>query len=741
MLRTGMSALAAGLLVLRFLPALPPGWLWALLLLVGLACLPLRRYLPALFLLGLCWATLSAHWALEARLPVELDGRTLWLEGQVVGLPERSGETLYFQLEDARSRRAELPGRLRLTWRGGPEIRAGEHWRLAVALKRPRGLVNPRGFDYEAWLLAQRIGASGTVKSGRRLASPDIASDWRDGLRQRIRHVDAYGREGALAALVVGDASGLSTADWRLLQDTGTIHLMVISGQHVALFAGLVYGLVAWLARHGWWPRPLPWLPWACAMAFAAALGYGWLAGFEVPVQRACAMVAVVLLWRLRFRHLGLWLPLLLVLDGVLLFEPLASLQPGFWLSFGAVAILALVFSGRLGAWSWGKTLWRAQWTIALGLLPLLLALDLPVSFSAPLANLIAEPLIGLLVVPLALLGTLLLPVPVLGEGLLQVAGALLAALFWLLGEIAAMVPAWLPATVPFWAWLLAGLGVLVILLPAGLPLRALGLAMLLPLGFPSQEQTPFGRAEVCLLDVGQGLAVLLRTREHALLYDAGPRTDNFDLGERAVLPSLRSLGVARLDRLLLSHADSDHAGGALAIKRGLPLGEVVAGEAALLPAALAARPCLSQDWEWDGVHFTTWRWRAAQNGNQASCVLLVEAGGERLLLTGDLDVAAERALLDDHPDWRADWLLAPHHGSRSSSSQLLLEALMPRAVLISRSWRNAFGHPHPEVVARYRRLAASIYDTARQGALQFRLGDWGRARGLREESRFWREK
>lgn len=741
MLRTGMLALAAGLLVLRFLPALPPWWLWSLLLLGGGGCLALRRYRPALFLLGLGWACLSAHWALEGRLPAELDGRTLWLEGQVVGLPERVDGTLRFQVEGALSRRAELPRRLRLAWHAGPEVRAGERWRLAVALKRPRGLVNPQGFDAEAWLLARRIGATGTVKAGERLGSPDTADGWRGGLRQRLQQVDAHGRAGAIAALVMGDASGLSAADWHLLQDTGTVHLMVISGQHVALLAGLVYGLVALLARHALWPRRLPWLPWACALALVAALGYGWLAGFGVPVQRACVMVAVVLLWRLRFRHLGFWLPLLLALVGVLLLEPLASLQPGFWLSFGAVAILALAFGGRLGAWSWRQTLWRAQWTSALGLLPLLLVLGLPISLSGPLANLIAVPWVSLAVVPLALLGTLLLPLPVLGEGLLWMAGALLAALFWLLGEIAGAVPAWLPHDVPFWAWLLATLGTVLILLPAGVPLRALGLALLLPLAFPPGVRIPPGRADVWVLDVGQGLAVLLRTRGHVLLYDAGPRFGDFDLGERVVLPSLRALGISRLDALLLSHADGDHAGGALAVQRGLAPGEVVAGEVQALPALLAAQPCTSRDWHWDDVRFATWQWASARDGNQASCVLLVEAGGERLLLTGDIDAAAERALLDSHPEWRADWLLAPHHGSRSSSSRALLEALAPRTVLISRSWNNAFGHPHPEAVARYRNLPAALHDTARQGALQFRLGDWGRAQGLREEPRFWREK
>jgi len=740
-MRIGIVALAAGLLTLRFLPALPPTWVLLVLPLVGLMLLPFRSYPLAFFLFGLTWACTSAQWALDDRLRPQLDDQTLWLEGRVVGLPEHREGVVRFQLAAAESRRAQLPALLRLAWYGGPQLRAGERWRLAVRLKRPHGLVNPQSFDYEAWLLAQRIGAGGTVKSGELLTPAQGLSAWRDAVRQRLLRVEANGREGSLAALVLGDDSGLSAADWRLLQDTGTVHLLVISGQHIALLAALVYGLVAGLARLGLWPRALPWLPWACGLAFAGALGYGLLAGFEVPVRRACVMVAVVLLWRLRFRHLGVWLPLLLALNAVLLAEPLASLQAGFWLSFGAVAILALVFSGRLGAWPWWRTWGRAQWTMAIGLLPLLLALGLPISASGPLANLLAVPWVSLAVVPLALLGTLLLPVPWLGEALLWLAGGLLEALFLVLAQIAAWLPAWLPAAVPLWAWLLGALGTLLLLLPAGVPLRALGLALLLPLFFPPVDTPPEGRAEVWLLDVGQGLSLLLRTREHALLYDAGPRYDDFDLGERVVLPSLRKLGVRQLDLLLLSHADSDHAGGALAVQRGMPISRVLSGEAQALPAELAAEPCGDEAWEWDGVRFSTWRWAQAQEGNQASCVLLVEANGERLLLTGDIDSQAEHALIGSGFDPHADWLLAPHHGSRSSSSLAFLQAVAPRAVLIARGQHNPFGHPHPTVMARYRALALTIHDVVESGALRFLLGARVPAQGLREQARFWREK
>ncbi|WP_043310051.1 DNA internalization-related competence protein ComEC/Rec2 [Pseudomonas sp. ML96] len=741
-MRTGMLALAAGLACLPFLPQLPATWQLLALLPIALMLLPWRSYPVAFFLLGFAWACASAQLALDDRLSVDLDGRTLWLEGQVAGLAEMGEGVVRFQLEEASTRAHRLPQRMRLAWYDGPPLQAGERWRLAVKLKRPRGLVNPQGFDYEAWLLAQRIGATGTVKQGERLGAANGPAAWRDQLRQRLLSVEAHGRAGGLAALVLGDDSGLSRADWKVLQDTGTVHLLVISGQHVAMLAALLYGLVAGAFRLGLWPRALPWLPWACGLAFAGALGYGLLAGFEVPVRRACVMVALVLLWRLRFRHLGLWWPLLLAFVLVLLVEPLASLQAGFWLSFGAVAVLAWVFGGRLGAWSWWRVWWRAQWTLALGLLPLFFALGLPLSLSGPLANLLAVPWVSLLVVPLALLGTLFLPVPWLGEAILWLAGGLLELLFLALAWIAALLPAWLPTAVPLWCWLLGSLGVLLCLAPSGVPARALGLVLVLALFLPPREQIEPGQAEVWQLDVGQGLAVLVRTREHALLYDAGPRFGDFDLGERVVLPSLRQLGVGRLDLMLLSHADSDHSGGAGAMARGMPVGRVLSGEAAELPAQLQAQPCVDgASWDWDGVRFTTWRWSQAEQGNQASCLLKVQAVGESLLLTGDIDARTERALLELGPELRADWLQVPHHGSRSSSSGVFLDAVQPHAALLSRGWHNPFGHPHPGVLARYQARGIALHDSAEQGALRLLLGTGEGVVGWRQRARFWREK
>ena len=738
-MRTGMMALAVGLLAPMFLPALPPVGLMLVLPVVGLMLLPFRSYPLAFWLFGFTWACVSAQWALNDRLPAHLDGETRWLEGRVVGLPQNAVGVARFELADAHSRHEKLPSLLRLAWYAGPPVNSGERWRLAVKLKRPVGLLNPDAFDHEAWLLAQRVGATGTIKDGQRLSEARWA--WRDSIRQRLLAVDAQGRAGALAALVLGDGSGLSREDWQILQDTGTVHLLVISGQHIGLLAAVMYLLVAGLARFGLWPLRWPWLPWACGLAFAAALGYALLAGFDVPVQRACVMVGLVLLWRLRFRHLGAWWPLLLAFNGVLLLEPLASLRPGLWLSFAAVAVLIFTFGGRLGAWRWWHAWTRAQWLIAIGLCPVLLALNLPISLSGPLANLLAVPWISLVVLPPALLGTVLLPVPYVGEGLLWLAGGLIDWLFRALALIAGQWPAWIAPSIPFWVWILGSLGAVLLLLPRGVPLRPLGWPLLLILVVPPRERLDEGLADVWQLDVGQGLAILVRTRHHTLLYDAGPRFGDFDLGERVVLPALRKLSVDNLDVMLLSHADADHAGGALAIARGMKVVRVLSGDPPGLPAELSAEACESgEQWQWDGVRFQLWMWADARDSNQRSCVLQIEANGERLLLTGDIDVHAERVLLGSPLAVPTQWLQSPHHGSRSSSSMAMLNALKPEAVLISRGHGNSFGHPHPTVLARYRKQGLRIYDSAEQGAIHLQLGRFQAPWTMRQQRRFWRD-
>jgi competence protein ComEC len=327
------------------------------------------------------------------------------------------------------------------------------------------------------------------------------------------------------------------------------------------------------------------------------------------------------------------------------------------------------------------------------------------------------------------------------GESILWLAGFFMEGLFRFLALAADGLPAWSGPAVPAWVWPLSLLGGVLLLLPNGVLMRLLGWPMLLLCAFPPQKNVPEGQVQVQQLDVGQGLAILLRTRDHTLLYDAGPRFGDFDLGQRVVIPAIRRAGTARLDLMLLSHADADHAGGASAVFQAMPVDNVLGGDIQRMPVDLPVQACRNGDtWRWNEVQFSTWIWDGATEGNQASCVLKVEASGERLLLTGDIDVDAERAMIEDGFAHNAEWLQSPHHGSRSSSSARFLRAVAPRGVLISRGRNNAFGHPHPLVMARYKGLGIASYDSADLGAITLQLGAFGEPEAERSRRRFWRD-
>lgn len=747
-MQLSMLGLIAGMLSLRLLPTLPNFFCLLMLLFAAVLLLLCRRFPLAAYCIGLCWACLSAQSALDDQLVDDLDGRTLWIEGRVVGLPEWpqvSGQpvTVRFELKNASSRRAVLPKRIRLTWRSPEQsVRAGERWRLAVRLKQPDAVLNPHGFDYQAWLLSKRIGATGSVKAGHRLATGEGIDHWREKLRSQLQAVAPISQQAVMTALLLGDSSGLSDQQWQLLQNTGTVHLMVISGQHISLIAAMAYAVVALLQRLGCWPARWLWLPVACGLSILAALLYGTWAGFAVPVQRACIMVITALLWRCWFQHLSGWTAFLVALSLVLLYEPLVVLQAGFWLSFAAVGALILAFSGRLGAWRWWQVLTRTQWVAAMGLLPFLLALSLPVSALGPLANLFAVPWLSLFVLPFTLLAAALLPWPALSAALFSLAGWFLDVMFMALQWLAQSQTVYSGAAVGGWALVLALLVVLGLLLPRPIiPLLAI-----ISFGLPLLRTEPLrvepGQAQVWLLDVGQGLAVSIKTAKHSLLYDAGPMSAGFDAGERIVVPFLQGQGLTQLDVLLVSHADADHAGGAVAVLKAMQVQEVVSGQPlAQLAKDATVEPCTEKQWQWDGVWFWRWQWEQANDSNQRSCVLLIDAQGERLLLTGDLDAAGEAALIAAWPWLKADWLVVGHHGSRTSSSRTFLQVISAQYALISRAKHNNYGHPHPQVLANLQQAQVQVYDTALDKAVQIRLGSYQEPWTMVMQSRFWRQK
>jgi competence protein ComEC len=684
-----------------------------------------------------CWWHAAERLALE--LPAELAGGDLLVQGVVQGLPEGGASQrlrFRFQLERYRVhdgwRELRLPARI--SWyRDAPELRPGERWQLSLRLKKPRGLANPAGFDYERWLFAHGIRATGYVRGGgdnRRL--PGEPAGWitraRGYLAERIvTGAGSADSAGLLAALGVGERSGMDAAQWEVLRNTGTSHLMAISGLHVGLVATLVFVAV----RRGWgrwgdaqrWPAPAV----AAASAMVAALVYALLAGFQVPAQRALIMVwlwMLSLLWSGKPDPWGVWGAALWV---VLLLNPLSVLMAGFWLSFGAVAWILYLGLGRYGRVSRWRRVLGLQMALVLGLTPLMWLWFHQVSVIAPLANLVAIPWISLLVVPTLLLALVALPlVAPLGELLLRVAEQLLGVLWWWLEWLASFPAVLVPLPLlPAQVVALFAVGLLCVLAPKGLPLRLVGLSLMLPAVALQPGRANQGDLWLTLLDVGQGLAAVLETRGHVLVYDAGPAFANgLDSGETVVVPYLQQRGYRRVDRLLISHADNDHLGGGEAVFRRLDVQQVQSGEPGAITWARSTRCRAGQQWEWDGVRFEYLAPLRSGSGNNASCVLRIEtADGRTVLLPGDIERRVENHLVGSQSQrLAAQVLVAPHHGSRTSSTPGFVQAVDPDIVLFAVGYRNRFGLPRPAVLQRYLRGGATVLDTAQSGAIQLRL-------------------
>lgn len=758
-LATSALAFASGAGVLFLLPSLPP--LWLPVLLVAMLFALARRLAPlrplAFATIGFLWAQVHVCQVLCAPFPERFSGQNLELTGWIAGLPGETGEAsrFLFKVEVAHSdgRDTGFDGLVRLNWyRGAPKLLAGERWRLTARLKPPHGFANPGGFDYERWLFQQGIKATGYVRGSAENLRLDVGPGgyvidrWRQRLRERIAEVlGGSTGEGLVRALVLGDRSGLDPGQWEVLTRTGTNHLIAISGLHVGIVAGFVFFLFRW----GWsrsarlslfFPAPRA----AAVAALSAAVAYSALAGFSVSTQRALIMLAVVLGAILAARTIRPGSGIALALLGVLVVDPLALLSYGFWLSFGAVAALLFALGQRVaagGLWSkWGQ----AQWAVALGLLPLLFLLFGRASLIAPLVNLIAVPLFSLALLPAVLVSSLVGLIP--GFGLpLELSATALEWSFRALEAVSDL--SWAAAFVcarPTWVWAAAFAGAVLLLAPRGFPGRWLGLFLLAPLSLAHPPMPGAGEAQFTLLDVGQGLAAVVRTRNHALVYDTGPRyPSGFNTGSAVVLPYLRHAGVANIDVLVLSHGDRDHAGGFAGLDGKFPVGRILGGEPGEIPGT-TAMPCLAGDgWIWDGVEFEfLYPVSAGREGNDSSCVLRVSTHGASVLLPGDVDKGVEAELLAAKPErLRGTILVAAHHGSDTSTGNAFLDAVSPRYVLYSVGYGNRFGFPAEAVRERVAAKGGVQLDTASGGAIEFRLGSTG-VDGprlfRREEARLW---
>ena len=752
----------AGVAVLENEPVLPDAmWCASLPVLVPLMFLRVRAGPLLALAAGYVWAAFVAHVQMGAWGSVVVEGRDIEVSGTVRGLPDADSRRTRFDFLVRDSAHAPLAGaRLRLSWYGADAApTAGSVWRLTVRLRRPRGWRNPGGSDYEGRLFANRIAATGYVRAGEVVGSAPLLSlarlDMvRAGLAGWIRSVlDGYGSEGLVRALAIGDRSGVSEDRWRTLRVTGIAHLMAISGLHIGMAAGSAY----WLALRAWTlvPRasllvPAPQVAGLAAML--AALGYALLAGLALPTQRALLMLGVVFASRLARRCVPHSHSLALALIAVLVVDPHSVRSPGFWLSFVAVAAILTALatrpaanphavSGRL------RIVATVQVAVTAGLVPVTLVVFAEQSVVSPLVNALVIPLVGIVIVPVILLGLLAGAVhPPVGAAMLAAAAQVLDTM-WPSIEWVAAHSVMLRAQGEIGGWQLAAavVGVLIVLAPRGLAPRWLGLVWMLPMLAMRPAPLDPGAYRMTVLDVGHGLSVVVETARHVLVYDTGPRLGTrLDAAAIAVLPYLALRGRDRVDRVVLSHGDADHVGGYRRLAGAIPIGATVANG-----AAGGHEPDLActagTRWDWDGVSFEVLYPFRERTGfdNAHSCVVRIEGSGGSVLLTGDIESDGERLLvIRSGPRLAVDVLMAPHHGSTTSSTLPFIEAAAPSIGIFSASEHGRFRLPHPDVVSRYVGAGIATFSTSRCGAItvEFRAGGVPRVTRVERDAgrRYW---
>jgi len=744
-----MMALAAGIACVSLFPALPPLSLTAcLLLLVLWGCCYYRCQAfscLACLVIGLTYAIFWGHLLLASLLPVSLESKPISLTGEVTGLPES------YQRYGQRIQRFEFVvmtvdcfkqpvcpkqlRKLRLTHYGHEDFSPGQRWQLTVKLKRPYGFSNPAGFDYQTWLIQRGISAVGYVDSKPQPQLIDETAWQLDKWRLRFKQwLEGAGtllqNRNLIQALLLADRSDLSSKDWQLFAETGTSHLMVISGLHIGLVAGFVFWcgwFLAVVARSNYPER------WAAVIAMLAATCYAALSGFSLPTQRALVMVVIVMLSIGLQRQLQVGHSLLLALVVCLVVDPLAPASASFWLSFIAVAVILLSQVGRLPAPTRWRQVIKVQWVVFVGLIPILGLWLGQISLVGPLCNLIAVPLFGLVVIPGLFLTVLLssLQIPLATHLWSWVDGVLSLFLIFLEVVVSHFSLASFPLVgVSYVTLLLAVFGILILMMPKGVPLRLMGILMLLPLLFGRTKTIEQEDVQVTVLDVGQGLSVLVETAKHQLVYDLGPIfSQDFSAVSGVLLPTLQAKGIDNLERVVISHRDTDHSGDWRLLLDKLSVERWDTGDMGFLPARVQAEYCQQgESWRWDGVLFEYLypidrTHLADDNSNNDSCVLRITAAGQRFLLTGDIERSVELALVKYYgASLASDVLLAPHHGSLTSSSWAFVRAVRPQHVVYTVGYRNRFGHPKAEVMERYQLQNSQWHRTDQQGAIVFRV-------------------
>ncbi len=694
-------------------------------------------------ILGFIWTLWRVDMILAQKLPKSIEKQEIKISGMIINLPQSNHYGWRFDFAPKPIANWQNPGIIRLSWYGKPPqaLRPGQLWQLTVRLKSARGLINPSGFDYSKYLFINRIVATGYVRSkgDSRLLSQASAFNI-DNLRYRLAEkiktaLDNQASTAMIIALAIGDKHGITPEQIDILQKTGTIHLMAISGLHIGFIAWLAF----WIAHRFyknqaailWFPAPR----FAALFSLIAAFSYALLAGLSLPTQRALIMVAVVAFSIVFARRTAISVILALALFLVLLWDPLAVLSAGLWLSFGAVAVIFYALNSRRESQhqsslsKWGLDTFKTQWAVSLGLFPILLANFGYIPLNSPLANFIAIPWVSFVVVPLTLLGTALISIfPTVGSICLNIAANTLDSLWVSLNYLANFEwNLWQQHIPPTWTIVTALIGIAILLLPRGFPARWLGIIWILPIFLILPNHPKPGEVWFTLLDVGQGLAAVVRTQNYVLVYDTGPKfRSGFNTGKAVVIPFLQAQGIQEIDKLVISHGDNDHSGGAESILKQLTVNQVLTSVPERFQKNNSLLCQAGQYWRWDKVDFEILhpsnRSKFLKKNNR-SCVLKITTQGGSILLPGDIEKNVEYQLISKYPQaLKSAILIVPHHGSGTSSTEAFIDTVQPKIALFSTGYKHRFGHPKKYIVERYRRRKIKLWNTATDGAISFRL-------------------
>jgi competence protein ComEC len=757
--------LCFGMSIAVLLPFLPPLYSIVVALIVScLLCLSGRTcfVLPGWCVLGFCWAVIYYGAMLNQWLPTAQENQEIEIAGYVMDFPQKRERGWQFDFYAD-----QLDGKVRLSVYGQgyadtaeevPAPRLDCHYRFLVKLKRPRGLLNFGLYDYQAWLLQSGYVATGYVRAvlSCEQQAPALLLGWRAGIADKINQVAVsdYAKS-TLLALLIGSYADIDTNQWQVLRNSGTIHLLSVSGLHIVLVAALAHFCFFHLAKA--LVFPVRWLPaefFGSISALFFAVFYAFLAGFSVATQRALIMVAVAVLQRLLYGKFMFGTAFMLALLLVLMSNPLSVLSCGFWFSFWGTWVLLVAMRGESSRTSLSflqklEVFIRPQWLLFVLLSPMLLYVygRMPL-LSLPL-NFLAVPWVSFLSLPLAFAALLVLPFShTLGSWLLQ-ASAWTVDVYWSVMQAGVAVG-------KDYFFDLGGIGFFPLLMSlSGLSMlclmrarwlwRLAGLLLCVPLAFSGFVKLQPGELQLTVLDVGQGLSVLVRTAKHVLVYDAGDRrSEHFDAGRDIVAPSLRHQRIDHVGMLMLTHSDSDHAGGAAGLMEEFPVRQLWSGTPERLQLSTEFFSCRAgMHWRWDAVDFRILHPAddREEKGNNRGCVVMIDTGRQRVLLTADIELPAEKKILQRGADVKADILVSPHHGSKSSSSSALLEAVQAKWVVVSAGFNNRYKHPSPEVVKRYREREMNIFNTADSGAIRFTLSNNGVdvESALCDNRRFWR--